>query len=150
MHEYKQTLRDFINALEFSHEKSIIIIDDVFPNDVYSSLLGPTIDSDYCYFMRSHFHPESKDGRWHGDIFKCIAFIHDFYPNITFQTISDQFGNPQTICYRKPRENFQPKFNGLEAIERLTFFDMIHNTDFFCVASEDEVLTNAISFAKTN
>lgn len=60
LHEFKQTLRDFINALEFSHEKTIIIIDDVYPNDIYSSLVGKNLDSDYCYSLRSHFHPESR------------------------------------------------------------------------------------------
>ena len=149
LHEFKQTYRDFVNALEFSNEKSIIIIDDVFPNDVYSSLTGPNVSSNYCYFLRQSFHPENRDGRWHGDVFKTIAFIHDFYPNITLQTISNQYGNPQTICYRKPRENFQPKFNSFEAIERLSFFDMIQNMEFFSFTAEEDALNNVVSFVKS-
>ncbi|AWW50330.1 class I SAM-dependent methyltransferase [Polynucleobacter paneuropaeus] len=149
LHEFKQTLRDFINALEFSHEKTIIIIDDVYPNDIYSSLVGKNLDSDYCYSLRSHFHPESRDGRWHGDVYKVIAFIHDFYPNITMQTISDNYGNPQTICYKKYRSNHKPQFNSLEAIERLTYFDLIEDTRFYCVTTEEDALANAIKYLKS-
>jgi len=37
--------------------------------------------------------------------------------------------NPQTLLWKAPREGFSPAFDSLEAIERLTYFDLLkHET----------------------
>lgn len=142
LHEYKQTTRDFLNVLVRSHDKSIIIIDDVYPYDVFSSLLKHSKVLEY----RKMNQPESENLAWNGDIFKTIAFIHDLCPFMTFKTIDKGYGNPQTYCYRKTRKEFSPKFSSLEEIDRLTYFDLLENKSFLNLASEAEVLDEIVAF----
>ena len=140
LHEYKQTYRDFINALQSSHDKTIFIIDDVYPNDVYSSLLDSTVK------QRSLADPKNNDKSWHGDVYKSIGLIHDLHPLISFKTIKRGYGNPQTFLYKKPRKNFRPMFANLEQIDRLDYFSLINDDSFMNLASEGEVLQEIISF----
>lgn len=134
LHEFSQTLRDFINALEHSHTQTIFIIDDVFPSDIFSAIPN----QEECYYFRKMLTPTSIDGSWHGDVFKTIFAIHDFFPNISYCTVNWGFGNPQTFLFKKPRSNFQPLFNNFGAIEKLTYFDLHKHLEILNLVTEDE------------
>jgi hypothetical protein len=134
LHTFDQTLRDFNNALMSSHKDSIIVIDDVYPCDVYSSLRRDAVK------FRRLAEPESKNFAWHGDVYKTIFIIHDFYPQISFVTIDVGHGNPQTILYRKQRKKFTPFFKSIEEIERLSYFDFLKYRDLLNLRTEKEAL----------
>lgn len=134
LHEFPQTLRDFNSAIKNSNKQTLIILDDVFPNDVYSSLIKNP------YLFRKMNDPENNDGSWHGDVFKTIFFIHDFFPTYTYCTIDYGYGNPQALIFQKDRFNFKPRFNDLEKISRLTYFDLHENIDILNLMSEDSAI----------
>lgn len=145
LHWFQQTFRDFINALFHISDKSIVIIDDVYPNDVFSSLV-----TDHQRFRRLN-NPESTDLSWHGDVYKTVFAIHDLCPKISYITINWGHGNPQTICFKKPRIDFQQKFKSIEHIERSTYFDLLNNLDVLNLVSEGEAFEIIRSFiSKTN
>ena len=139
-HESKQTFRDFINSINYSHDKTIIIIDDVYPNDIFSSLMNNPIG------FRQLNNPLNNDNSWHGDVFKTIFLIHDLCPQYSYCTIDWPDGNPQTICYKSPRKNFRPFFTSLEAIDRTTYLDLIGNLSLLNLTSEHAAIEEVRSF----
>lgn len=139
-HESKQTFRDFINAISHAHDKTIFIIDDVYPNDVFSSLFNNPIG------FRKLNNPLNNDTSWHGDVFKTIFLIHDLCPQYSYYTIDWPHGNPQTICFKRPRANFRPFFPSLEAIDRSTYFDLIGNLNILNLSSEQTTMEEVRKF----
>jgi hypothetical protein len=139
LHTWNQTLRDFNNSLLRTHDNSVIVIDDVYPCDVYSSLLKDAVK------YRKLAEPENTNAAWHGDVFKTIFIIHDFYPLLSFVTIDYPHGNPQTLVIKRTRKNFTPRFKSIEEIERLSYFDFLDNIDLLNLKSESE----ALDFVKT-
>jgi hypothetical protein len=136
LHHFTQTFRDFTNALAASHERSLILLDDTVPSDVYSTLPGP----------RQAFRFRRKAGgrglAWHGDVFKLVFLIHDFFPWLSFCTVSTG-GNPQTLVWRETRAGFEPRFDSLETISRMSFFDMHRHLDLMRLLPEEEALALA-------
>jgi hypothetical protein len=134
LHEFYQVLRDFLNALDHTHKKSVLILDDIFPNDVFSSLVKDP------YRFRKMHNPDNLDGSWHGDVYKMMFFIHDFFPQLSYCTINYGFGNPQALIFKLPRADFRPRFNDLEKINRLTYFDLHNNLDVLNLVTEDQAI----------
>jgi len=132
LHQFYQTFRDFCNSLVCSHDRTVWLIDDVFPVDVYSSL---KTQRESIKFRRRERDDDSSE--WHGDIYKLIFAIHDFFPTVSYVTLMGS-GNPQTIAWKAPRNNFAPIFNSMEAIERLGYFDMLNRKEIFNAQLEDE------------
>jgi hypothetical protein len=132
LHQFHQTFRDFCNSLVCAHERTVWLIDDVFPVDVYSSL---PIQRESIRFRRRE--RNDSNPAWHGDIYKLVFAIHDFFPTMSYVTLMGA-GNPQTIAWKAPRKNFAPLLNSMEAIERLGYFDMLNREDIFNALSENE------------
>ena len=99
-------MRDFTNALLHTHDRSVILLDDTLPSDIFSSL--PDVRESVSLRMR--FNNLSQD--WHGDVFKIVPMINDFFPGLEFRTITTD-GNPQTVVWRKPGRSRAPIFNSL-------------------------------------
>lgn len=121
LHVFEQTFRDFCSALTLTHDRSVIIIDDTYPSDVYSAcpdLAGASLRDQYGGTGRG----------WHGDIFKMIFAIHDFFPMLSYATINTG-GNPQTLVWRQARQDFKPVLNSLEGVSRMTWFDLQRHLD---------------------
>lgn len=95
-------------------------IDDTVPSDVYSSL--PEQRQTVIFRLKA-----VGEGRaWHGDVFKLVVYIHDFFPTLSFCTFKSS-GNQQTLVWREPRRNFTPVRGSLEKISRLDYFwPMVH------------------------
>jgi hypothetical protein len=132
-HVFEQTFRDCCNALIVTHDKSVIIIDDTVPNDIYSA--WP--DAQEATKMRQKAGGKSKS--WHGDVFKIVYAIHDFFLMLSYCTINTD-GNPQTFVWRERREDFRPRFNSLETISRMTWFHMQQNLEVMKFVPEPEGL----------
>jgi predicted O-methyltransferase YrrM len=117
LHRFQQTFRDFCNSLACAHDRTVILIDDIYPIDVYSAL---PLQRDAYEFRRR---AGTESPAWHGDVFKVVFAIHDFFPMFSYVTLKG--GNPQTLLWKAPREDFSPVFDSLEAVERLSYFDFL-------------------------
>ncbi|XPV76643.1 MAG: class I SAM-dependent methyltransferase [Desulfovibrio sp.] len=117
LHTFEQTFRDFCNTQCVAHDKTIWLIDDTVPSDIYSA---HTISSE-AIALRS-LETKNVSGLWHGDVYKTIFAIADFFPMFSYCT-SEEPGYEQTFVYKRPVRHFTPLFNNLEAISRLEYFD---------------------------
>lgn len=133
LHTFEQTFRDFCNTISVTHDRSLIIIDDTIPVDIYSS------HPDQRLAIEMRRQTGGSGQAWHGDVYKIIFAIHDFFPSHSYVTIATM-GNPQTIVWRKSRQDFKPRFNSLERISRLDWFDLKSNIDLAHLVSEPEGL----------
>tara|TARA_B100001057_G_scaffold476445_1_gene544435 strand:- start:56 stop:328 length:273 start_codon:yes stop_codon:yes gene_type:complete len=82
---------------------------------------------------------------WHGDVFKIIPAIREYFPTLDFVTIIQQ-GNPQTIAWFAQNKSFQPLDYNLEAVSRFEFLDIDKNQSIFNFKKEDD----AFSYLQNN
>ncbi|WP_146134575.1 class I SAM-dependent methyltransferase [Aphanothece minutissima] len=97
LHTWEQTYRDFCNTLLITHERSIILLDDIFPSDVFSC----NRDQVEAVMMRQ-FMAGDPSNAWHGDTYKIIPLIRTFHPLLSYCTIITD-GNPQALVWRSPQ-----------------------------------------------
>jgi hypothetical protein len=133
LHTFEQTFRDFCCSQAHAHDDTIWLIDDVHPTDIFSA--HP--DQRLAYRYRERHGTPGK--AWHGDVFKLVFLIHDFFPNLSYRTIVGK-GNPQTVVIRRPRNEFAPAFSDLERISRMTYYDFVENRSRLNLASDDDVI----------
>ena len=133
LHTFEQTFRDFCASMAHAHADTVWIIDDVFPSDVFSALPS---QQNALAFRKQH---GLKGGPWHGDVFKCVFAINDFFPNLSFRTLRRTHGNPQTVIVNRPRPDFRPAFNDLEKISRLNYYGFWENRLLLRLDSEDAI-----------
>ena len=120
LHQFEQVVRDFSNAIIHSHPRSVIILDDTKPNDIYSASPLP---EETLKFRRL---TGSQDTSWHGDVYKVVFYIHDFWPALNYRTIVGS-GNPQTLVWRSKNFNRKPLLNNLESISRISYYQLMKN-----------------------
>jgi hypothetical protein len=125
--------RDLNNAILHSHRQSVIVIVDILPNEVYSTA------KDRKTADRTRIFDHIPPGRWHGDAFKTLFYLNDFWPNINYRTI-DCDGRHLTIAWQVVGMGRAPAFGNLEKIDRLTYFDLKDHPEVIRHASEDEVV----------
>ena len=116
-----------------AHADTVWIIDDVFPSDVFSALPS---QQDALAYRKQH---GLTGTLWHGDVFKCVFAINDFFPNFSFRTLRRTHGNPQTVIVNRPRPDFRPVFNDLEKISRLDYYGFCENRRLLRLDSEDAI-----------
>lgn len=133
LHTFEQTLRDFCASLMHSHDNTIWLIDDVFPTDIFSAHRDPAKARKY---RKLH---GGEGGKWHGDVFKVIFAVHDFFPNISYKTISTG-GNPQTVLLKRARTSFKPLYNDFEKISQMSYYDFYENQEVLQLEPEEGVL----------
>ncbi|RAZ80292.1 class I SAM-dependent methyltransferase [Mesorhizobium atlanticum] len=138
LHTFEQTFRDFCNAILVTHDNSLVVIDDTIPSDIFSSV--PDMD----LAISTRIREGGVGAAWHGDIYKMIYAIHDFFPRLSYLTVSDN-GNPQTFVWREPRRYFSPRLGSLEAISRMTWFDLQGNMDLAFLTPEKYAIAEIIS-----
>ena len=118
-HTFEQSFRDFENSLRYSHEKTLWLIDDTVPSDAYSALSNPEISR----YKRNRAGLDRGD--WHGDVYKTIFAIHDYFPEISYCTLMS--GNPQTVLWKAGRSTRAPLFSSISEIESVSYYDMIQH-----------------------
>jgi hypothetical protein len=133
LHTFQQTLRDFLATLTLSHERTVWLLDDTLPCDAFSAL------PDQAHSYRERERAGLPGNPWHGDVYKVVLALHDFFPNLNYATITDG-GNPQTLIWREPRPDFAPLFSGLEAIERCSYFQLESCEPAFRFQTEGDAL----------
>ncbi|MCC2658293.1 MAG: hypothetical protein K0Q76_3401 [Panacagrimonas sp.] len=139
LHTFEQALRDFHNAVVHGHADSIWIIDDTVPIDAYSAHRN---QKEAVAVRRRERRQESA--AWHGDVYKLVFALHDFFPAFDYCTICTG-GNPQTLAWleKNPRK---PLFNDLERICRLDYFEFTRHMEILNPVSEAEGLARMERF----
>jgi hypothetical protein len=138
LHTFEQTFRDFCSALTLTHDRSVILLDDTYPSDIYSAWPKP----DDVARARQVTGDESR--LWHGDIYKMVFAIHDFFPMLSYATINTR-GNPQTLVWRQARRDFRPLMNNLEAISRMTWFDLQRHLETMAFVEEEAGIERVVT-----
>jgi len=138
LHTFEQIFRDFCNSLLHCHDQTVWIIDDTIPSDVYSAI------NDQRKALQARKDAGGQSSAWHGDVFKMVFVVHDFFPSFSYCTVITK-GNPQTLIWKQSRNDFQPMFNNLETISRLNYFDFKENSPIFNLMPEEEGLDLAIA-----
>ena len=137
LHTYEQTFRDFCAVLPYTHARTVILIDDTLPRDPYSALPDAQAAAE-----QSAANGHSLQG-WHGDVYKLVFAIHDFFPTLSYATIDRAKG--QTLVWREPRRDFKPLTNSHEAISRMTWQDMQDNLGIMKCGEQGDALDRAIT-----
>ena len=138
LHSFAQVVRDFSNSLLRTHRRAAIMLDDTIPSDVYSAL--PDVQAAFRHRQAAG----SDDQSWHGDVFKTVFYIHDFWPGLNYRTIVGA-DNPQTLVWRANGVHRPPLFNDLERISRLTWFDLQEHFTAMQTADEDEAIALCVA-----
>jgi len=140
LHIFEQTFRDFCATLTMAHEKTIWLVDDTVPSDVFAADRSPQ----RCRSLRHS--TGGKGGAWMGDVFKAVYAIHDFFPQFNYATFP---GHGQTVIWREIRTNFEPKFNSLAAITNLTYLDFLETKEeIMNLATPQEIVVSLQSVIK--
>ena len=142
LHTFEQTFRDFCMSISHAHPRTVWLIDDVFPRDVFSSHRNQK--------QAVQFRHETGDmaRSWHGDVYKTVYAIHDFFPQISYCTIKTG-RNRQLLAWYQPRKNFVPQFNDLEKITRVDYFEFRNLEDIMNLVTEPEAMKLISAWEKT-
>ncbi len=133
MHTFSQAMKDFVNSLNFSHDHTVWIFDDTIPSDPYSSLTDVELTK-LCRKAAGIY-----SSAWHGDVYKCIFAIHDFYPDFSYATIIDK-SNPQTVVWKTHSTAKRSRIkNSFSEIDSLNYFDLLKLRKFMYIIY-DEIL----------
>lgn len=135
LHTFKQSINDFMNTITYSHMNTIWLFDDTVPMDPYTAL--PDQGKAGLYRKMAGL----KVGPWHGDVFKSIFAIHDFFPYFSYATVIDN-GNPQTIVWRTvlPAQR-KPLYLSRNEIENMSYFDMLENCALLNPVNDADLLS---------
>lgn len=138
LHTFEQTFRDFCASLAHANDRTVWLIDDILPVDVFSA------HPDQAEAVRYRNAGGNPRKAWHGDVYKVVFAIHDFFPTLTFRAIQTG-GNHQLVVWTQPRKGFRPCFNSLETISRLDYFTLQRHLDLYSFGPEAEVLAEAVA-----
>lgn len=139
LHNFDQSFRDFCNTLLMAHGKTVWLIDDTVPSDIYSAWPNQTEAVGLRRAEIGHLLEGARSGAWNGDVYKVVFAIHDFFPMLSYRTTLNA-RKPQTIVWQQARSNFKPFFCSIESISRSTYFDFRKNVEILRPASEEAIL----------
>lgn len=120
LHTFEQTLRDLVSAISIlSYENSFILIDDIWPTDLYSSVS----DQELCYELRRETFGSSKIPMdWRGDVYKIIFFAESYLPSWKSSiVVEEDGGNHRLILHRGTSKSLASTSRSLEEIERMDY-----------------------------
>lgn len=142
LHTFEQTLRDFHNAIFHGHAWSIWILDDTIPVDAYSAHK----QQKEAVAMRRQ-ERRQDNAAWHGDVYKVVFALHDFFPAFEYCTICTG-GNPQTYVWLE-KTSRQPLFDDFERISRLDYFEFSRHPEILHPVSESDGLARIERFLQS-
>lgn len=142
LHTFEQALRDFQNAIVHGHAGSIWILDDTVPSDAYSAHKN---QKEAVAMRRQEQRQENP--AWHGDVYKVVFALHDFFPAFEYCTICTG-GNPQTFVWLE-KTSRKPLFNDLERISRLDYFEFTRHIEILNPMSEADGLARIERFLRS-
>ncbi len=132
VHNFEPTLRDFTNSLIHSNKKTIWVINNTLPPDIYSSL------KDKKEALKLAKQAGNKQINWCGDLYKLIFTIHDFFPALSYSTIKTA-NTAQTLVWYGKRV-LMPRFDDFEQISRLDYFTLQKHLDLMLFMPQPKAL----------
>ncbi len=143
LHTWDQTYRDFCNTLLITHERSLIILDDIFPCDVFSCNRDQLEGTLMRFTMTG-----DRGNAWHGDTYKVIPLIQAFHPSLSYCTIITD-GNPQSLVWRsrepKPYQFHNLLERGELTMASLDYLWFLRNQENYNLKTESEALELVIA-----
>jgi hypothetical protein len=140
LHEFKQSLKDLLSSLAIlSHETAYVIIDDIWPTDIFSSLP----DQQECYDLRREFLRSNEVPLdWRGDVYKILFFTKSFLGTWKASVVTETADtNHRLILTRYGRNNLAlPESMTLEQIERLSYTDFRKYSKYINTLTIDDYL----------
>lgn len=134
LHTFEQSLRDLLNAIEFLRPGGVIVIDDVRPTDALAALRS----HQRCRELKERV--ASPDRNWMGDVFKTIAFLHDYLLAFDYATTSGD--TAVTVLWRSSSvKNRSPKFTEIGSISALNYVDLLEDDSFLKPEPFDQILS---------
>lgn len=146
LHTFDQTYRDILNALRHTHSRSVLLVDDTIPNDVFSS----SRDMLECLRLRAYQNSENKDRSWHGDTYKILPLLMLFNTNLDYRTITGG-ENHQTLIWKKSTDHpvdsalLDKAYQAVHNLSNSDYLWLLNNIDIYKFATEDEVVETAFS-----
>jgi hypothetical protein len=133
LHTFEQSFTDFKNSLPFAHDKTVWIVDDTIPSSPYSAM--PVMEDAFSLYQRLGY----KKRPWHGDVFKTMFALHDFYLEYSFCSLLEK---SQSVIWKTPEPSSRkPVFGSLEAIAALSYFDVLRHAKLFRPVPEHMMLS---------
>lgn len=96
LHEAGQTLRDIMNSFAHATKSTVMLIDDVIPDDDNSGL------PDLSEALRLKRAAGITDDRWQGDVWKLLPFFKEFVPDVSVVLLrgnSHEVDNVQALVW---------------------------------------------------
>lgn len=94
LHEAKQTYRDVINSLLLLNSGGFLLLDDVWPTD------APSSEPDQKRAEQLKAWQGISHKRWYGDVYKVVAALRQFHPELSLQIIGDQREHAQAVIQK--------------------------------------------------
>lgn len=135
LHTYEQAMRDFVNSLRYTRERTILIFDDTVPSNPWAAIPNLAI----CAYFRDL--AGVVDGSWQGDVFKCVFELRDFWPDFSYATVIGA-GNPRTVVWKMAKKCDRPRMFGDKAeIANLDYFTMLERCAALCPMPEEKLFS---------
>lgn len=101
LHTFEQTYRDLRHVSRFMTDGGLLLIDDTVPCDEYSAI--PDQRESY---KRRELAGGLKTGSWHGDVFKILWVLSEYYSEqLDWYTLID-LTNPKTLVIKKSKKSY--------------------------------------------
>jgi hypothetical protein len=125
LHTWQQTYKDLMNTLNHAHPHTIVIIDDVVPDDALAAF------PDWDEALKMKDAAGNSDGRWQGDVFKVLLIIQDHHPELEFCVVgkSEVGDNPQAIVWKRDADVVA--FDSENLLQMNDFYDAIEYDAIF-------------------
>jgi hypothetical protein len=144
LHHAEQALQDLRHAVDHSHERTLIVLDDVYPCDRFSVMRS----QEKAVTLRMLHRKDSPAPRaWHGDVFKTAFYVAVHWHHLSFVTIDQGFGNPQMLLWPEWRETLPAPDFGKDLFS-LTYDDFVKHQALLNLKPETVALDTAIAGAQ--
>lgn len=135
LHIAEQVVRDIFNSLQALNPQGVILLHDCNPPTEEAQLRDASL---------------AKDGtRWNGDVWKAIAYVRRFHPEILCRVVDTDEGIGVIIpadCDRLPKRSDADEQEAQTFIDGLTWHELEQNRDqLLGLVSSREELESALS-----
>jgi hypothetical protein len=123
LHEFEQTYRDVMNALDRLAPGGFVLVDDVVPSSPAAAQRTIAAARDMAAVS-----DRAWTGEWMGDVFLVVCALQRHQPAIEFRTIVDLSQRPQLLIWRStPGSPLDRVSDGdLQEIRRVGFNEVFH------------------------
>ncbi|MGD1938192.1 MAG: glycosyltransferase [Cyanophyceae cyanobacterium] len=134
-YQFNRILHGFRQGLEYSHGRTIFILNNTFPISRAAAL------PDHDDYMAARQETGDVRRAWMGDNYKLVFALRDFFPQLSFATMPR---HSQTIAWFKSREPVEPAFQSIEAIAALTYDDFLNLQEYLNIQEDFKAILKTI------